>query len=65
MTKNDTKIYLKMKNKSLLSIEKKYYKMKKKPLIIIIRNYYRKNNDLESSFDEEYKDVLKKSTFKL
>ena len=30
--RNDTKIYQKMKNKSLLSAEKKYYEMRKNPL---------------------------------
>ena len=33
--------------------------MRKKSLIIIIRNYYFKINDSKSSFDEEYKDILK------
>ena len=46
----DTKIYQKIKNKSL---------NEKKCLIIITRNYYLKNNDLESYFDEKYKDVFK------
>ena len=32
--------------------------MRKKYIIIIIRNYHFKKNDLESFFDEEYKDVL-------
>ena len=43
MVANVTKISQKMKNKSLLKIEKKYYRMRKKCLII-------NNNDLESSF---------------
>ena len=33
MVVNDTKIYRQMKNKSLLSIEKKYYKMRKYNLL--------------------------------
>ena len=33
MVVNDTKIYQKMKNKSLLSIEKKYYKIRKNTLL--------------------------------
>ena len=55
MVVNATKISQKMKNKSLLSIEKN----KIEYVIITIKNYFLKNNDLESSFDEEYKDVLK------
>ena len=39
IVENNTNIYQKMKNKSLLKIEKKYYKMKK-ILILITRNYY-------------------------
>ena len=33
MDMNDTKIYQKIKNKSLLSIEKKYYQMRKNALL--------------------------------
>ena len=55
MVVNATKISQKMKNKSLLSIEKN----KIEYVIITIKKYFLKNNDLESSFDEEYKDVLK------
>ena len=41
MVLNDTKIYQKMKNKSLLSIEKILQNKKKYLIIIIIiRNYY-------------------------
>ena len=39
MAMNITKISQKMKNKSLISIEKKYYRMRKKCLIVIIREY--------------------------
>ena len=39
MIMNNTKIYWKMKNKSLMSIKKKLYNEKKR-LIIIIRKYY-------------------------
>ena len=53
---NDAKIYQKMKSKSLLSIEKNikwekapYYNYKRRD----IKNNVLKNNDLESSFDEE------------
>ena len=61
MVVNVTKISEKVKNKSLLSIEKNiiewektlYYNYNKLETIIL------KNNDLESSFNEEYKDVLK------
>ena len=35
-----TKMYQKMKNKSLLNIEKKLIQNEKKWFIIIIRNYY-------------------------
>ena len=31
----------------------------KKSFVIIIKNYHYKIDDLESSFDEEYKDFLK------
>ena len=33
MVVNDTNIYQKMKNKSLLNIDKKYYKMRKNALL--------------------------------
>ena len=55
---NDIKIYQKMKNKSLLSIEKIIRKWENH-LVVIIRNICFKNSNLESSFDEECKDVLK------
>ena len=51
MVKNNTKVYEKMKNKSSLSIEKNIVEWEKMP--------YYSYNDLESSFDKEYKDVLK------
>ena len=59
MVVNVTKISQKMKNKSLLSVEKKYYRLRKHALFIVMKNYYFKSNDLKSSFDEEYKDLLK------
>ena len=59
MVVNVTKIFQKMKNKSLLSVEKKYYRLRKHALFKIMQNYYFKSNDLKSSFDEEYKDLLK------
>ena len=59
MVVNVTKIFQKMKNKSLLSVEKKYYRLRKHALFKIMKNYYFKSNDLKSSFDEEYKDLLK------
>ena len=40
MVKKVTKMYQKMKNKSLLNIEKKLIQNEKKWFIIIIRNYY-------------------------
>ena len=59
MVVNDTKIFQKMENKSLLSIEENMKKLGK-------TFYYDYNdffsvdiNNLESSFDEKYKDVLK------
>ena len=60
MFENDTKIYLKMKIKRLLSIEKIIIKCEK----MCYYNYNKKSNDLENSFDEEqikakYEDVLK------
>ena len=56
MVANVAKISQEMKNKSLLVIEKKSHKV-----YIIIRKdiFLKKNDDLESSFDEDYKDVLK------
>ena len=51
---NDRKIYQKMKNKSLLSMEKKHCKIKKSCIIIIINHFHLQNpvyNDLESSFE--------------
>ena len=56
MFTNVAKISQEMKNKSLLVIEKKSHKV-----YIIIRKdiFLKKNDDLESSFDEDYKDVLK------
>ena len=59
MVMNVTKISHKLKSKSLLSTEKDiieweemlYYNYKKAIML--------KNNDLKSSFDKEYKDVLK------
>ena len=60
MVANDTKIYLKMKNKTkpLLFIEK----YGKKSLIIIIRNYnfFKKCLFKKSYFAEEYQDASKK-----
>ena len=56
MVPNVTKISLKMENKSLLSIEKNYYKLRKDPFLKLQKT---KKNDIESSFDKEYKDVLK------
>ena len=43
------KISQKMKNKILLGIAKKYYRMRKNT----------QKKDLESSFDEEYMEILK------
>ena len=43
MVVNDTKISQKMKNKNLLSIEKKYFKLRKKRSFIIIKSYCFKN----------------------
>ena len=53
-----------MKKINWLDIEKnviewKKKKQKKKRFIVIIRNICFKNNYLESSFDQEYKDVSK------
>ena len=54
-----TKICHKIKNKSLLGIEKTYYRMKKKKhFIIIIKQIVLKYNDLESSFNEEIKNFI-------
>ena len=53
MVVNVTKISQKMKNNSLLSKEKNIQWERNVLLCVIL-----KNNDLESSFDEEYKDVL-------
>ena len=50
-----TKISKKMK-KSFVEYKNKYYRMRKN-VLLYIRNYY--FTDLESSYDEEYKDVLK------
>ena len=41
------------------SSERLQKKVCKKRLIIIIKNYVLKRNDLEKSFDEEYKGALK------
>ena len=49
-----------MKNKSLLSIEKKCYKMRKNDLNCNYKKLVLKNSDIKKSFDKEYKDVLKK-----
>ena len=60
MVMNDTKIYHKMKNKSLLSIEKNIIKWEEMPYYNYKKLYsFRKStiilksNDLKSSFDEE------------
>ena len=58
MVLNVTKISQKMKNKSLLNIEKDIIKWEK-TLYCNYKKLLLKNNDLESSFDEEYKVVLK------
>ena len=42
--------------KSFVEYKNKYYRMRKN-VLLYIRNYY--FTDLESSYDEEYKDVLK------
>ena len=49
---NNTKIYQKMKNKCLLSIEKKIYKMRKMPYYNYKKLLFLKSIDLESLFDE-------------
>ena len=48
-----------MKKNNLLNIEK--IQNEKKRFIVIMRSYYFKNNDndLKTSFDEEYKYILK------
>ena len=44
MVVNVTRISQKMKNKSLMSIEKKYYRMRKKHLIIILKKCFNLEN---------------------
>ena len=75
MVLNDTNIYQKMKNKSLLSIEKNirwektaYYNYKK---LFLFNNHtcISKTSDLENYFDEkyikaEYQDIFWESNFK-
>ena len=50
-----TKISKRMK-KSFVEYKNKYYRMRKNVLLYITNYYF---TDLESSYDEEYKDVLK------
>ena len=66
MLLNDTKIDQKIKNKSLLKIEKNIIKSKKR-LIIIVKNFFffkKKSNYSKKFFDEKqiktkYQDVFK------
>ena len=57
---NHTKIYHKMKNKSLLSIEKNIIKMRKKLLIIVTRNYCFRKWWLRKIFWEKFFEDLNK-----
>ena len=56
MVVNVTRISQKMKNKSLMSIEKKYYRMRKKHLIIILKKCFNLENFL--LFKEKYNNFL-------
>ena len=60
MVVNHTKIYLKMINKSLLSIDKNIIKWEKKLLIIVTRNYYFKKWCFRKIFWEKYFKALNK-----
>ena len=54
MVVNVTKIYRNMNNKRLLRIEENIKECEK-----VLDSNYLKNDNLESFFDEEYKNVLK------
>ena len=56
MVVNVTRISQKMKNKGLMSIEKKYYRMRKKHLIIILKKCFNLENFL--LFKEKYNNFL-------